>query len=235
LKILTENIPIEISESTSILTTGTKIKIKEYEFEVVPDPAFKDIFQVAKKLGFNGQHWYQEQVKAENQFIDVLKYFLLSYETGELVVRGASQKATLFLDKGDLCGVVCGSVMGEKALQRVLLWQQVQWSWNPLKEVDSLDSSINMDFFKVKKFYKDSIHLWQKIQDLAPPNILKMKVDPTAFNSRQKWNYSEIQVVAAIAEFNQVVDVLNRCPLNDTDIVEKMVHFRKEGLIQIER
>jgi hypothetical protein len=236
LRVLTQNVPIEFPPETNVVSPGLSFKIKDYEFEVLPDPELRGLHRRAKDLGLTQSDWQQARTsEATPSFSDVLKRFLLAGETGELVVRNGAQKAVLLIEEGILQQATTGSVVGEKALQRVFFWPQINWSWNPSQGIETMGQYLHLDYFKVKKLAQDWQLRWPKIHAAIPPAQLVMRISTNTFNQKAAWSFQDVQVVCSIAEFSQVVDVLNRCPLNDIDIFERLVHLRKEGLLEIGR
>jgi hypothetical protein len=237
-KILSQTLAIGFSQAPeSPITPGVTFKIKDYEFEILSDPELLPLFQQAKSLGLTKKEWtktidYNDQPP---EFLDVIKKFLLSGETGELVARDGVHKGVLILENGILQQAICGSIFGEKALQRIFLWERVQWSWNPSKIENDLGSELHYDYFKLRKLVNEWRLRWSRVHTVIPPMQLKIKVVAQVLPKKTQWNYDEVQLLASIAEFSNVHEIMNRCPLRDLEVIEGMIKLRKEGLLEIER
>ncbi len=226
-----------VSDFPNGLIPGDQISILEHRLLIKADESVQDLVQIADSFD---AFTHSESEDMNNtlevaSFENQIRILLGSGVVGELQVQAEMRTGTIYFSHGYIIHAVTGSVIGMKAVQRMLSWNSTRSRFikdhRPSKNLSNLYVNL-LDFDRM-------FHLWRKewlrLSSLAPSLSIKLKVNPMKYSDVSGWNYRDYSVVASIAEFRLVRDILNYCSLTDVEILDSLVSLRKRGLIEIDR
>jgi hypothetical protein len=91
---------------------------------------------------------------------------------------------------------------------------------------------MRLNLLQFTRLLQGAKRLHAKIVPFMPPLSLTLQVDALAFQRKEIWTIPEAQVIAGVAEYQLVRDILNYCPLPDLEIYETLINLRKQGLLR---
>jgi hypothetical protein len=158
---------------------------------------------------------------------------MIQRRTGELRVQAQGKYGSIYFIDGKIEDAMSGSAIGAKALFRILSWDQSHWKLNLNQHTEYDGPSLNMELSEF--LHKTEIWLkdMQKIVAKSPPPNIRIAIEGKNFYNRPAWNANEVQVLASLASSEKVFEVLNSCPLEDHLILETLINFRKQNIINV--
>ncbi len=237
-KPLSRDVPVEVKGDMENLRTGDHIMIGDLKFLVGMDPEVEEIYSIARKLSIIGDetiHESSDEPRVAFSASDLESYFtslLYSQAVGEVQVRSAHRRALIYFNSGVVSHAVSGAVSGLKALLRSVLWTDVEWSFTPDQEHSEIHDTMKLSLLGFTRSVQEARKLLKNVQPFMPPPSVSLLVDPAVFQTKVDWGVAEARVLASVAEYSLVRDVLNYCPLPDMEIYDTLISLRKQGLVK---
>lgn len=238
LKILNPDVRVEVKGDAEHLRTGDGIAIGELKFLVGMAPEVEEIYGIARKLSILGDEDLPEATEAARTSFgeaDLETYFtslLYTQASGEVQVRSGHRRALVYFNAGVINHAVSGAVNGIKALLRAVMWTDAEWSFIPKKEHGELHDTLKLNLLGLTRTVQEARKVLARVQPFIPPQGVSLYVDSQAFIKKDAWSVSEARVLASVAEYVLVRDVLNYCPLPDMEIYDTLIALRKQGLVK---
>jgi hypothetical protein len=225
------------------LRAGDQIQIGELRFLIKMDSDVEEIYSIARRLSIIDDSALESALEDELEEgprvsfkgEDLESYclsLLYSQGNGELQVRSGHRRGVITFYSGIITNAVAGAVDGLKALQRMLLWDSVEWHFVTAKDVQEDCDSMRVNLLQFTRLLQGAKRLHAKIVPFMPPLSLTLEVDALAFQRKEIWTIPEARVIASVAEYQMVRDILNYCPLPDLEIYETLINLRKQGLLR---
>jgi DNA-binding response OmpR family regulator len=82
---------------------------------------------------------------SEVSLVDLLQIFGLNRRTGTLILQYGEQQGRIHLSEGSVVSAILGETTGEKALYRILRWQEGNFRYNPGRADVTRDIARSMD------------------------------------------------------------------------------------------
>lgn len=237
-KVLNPDVPVEVGGDPERLRTGDHILIGELKFLVGMDREVQEIFGIARKLSIledSDLEPADEDPRVSFAGRDLENYFtslLYSQAQGEVQVRSGHRRALVYFSGGVINHAVSGAVSGIKALLRAVTWPEAQWSFTAKRDHNELHDTLKLNLLGFTRAVQEAKKVLKKVQPFIPPSGVSLSVDPAAFRKKTDWSIAESRVLASVAEYSLVRDVLNYCPLPDMEIYDTLITLRKQGLLK---
>lgn len=238
LKILNPDVTIEVRGDLDKLRTGDHVQIGDLKFLVGMNPEVEEIYGIARKLSILGDEEFSESTDGRRVSFsegDLETYFtslLYTQAIGEVQVRSGHRRALIYFDGGVISHAVSGAVSGVKALLRSVMWADAQWTFASKKEHAELHDTLKLNLLGFTRTVQEAKKILKNVQPFMPPPGVSLLVEPQAFLKKESWTVSEARVLAGVAEYALVRDVLNYCPLPDMEIYDTLISLRKQGLLK---
>jgi hypothetical protein len=238
LKILESDVSVELRGAPAKLRAGDQLRIGEFKFLVGMDPEVAEIYGIARKLSILSDEDLEEgsdERRVSFSDADLESYcasLLYTQASGELQVRSRHRRALVYFYGGVIIHAVSGAVHGLKALLRAVMWPDAEWTFFPKKEHGELHDSLRLSLLGFTQALQEAQKIHKKVQPFVPPPGVELLVEPQIFMKKEIWTNSEAKVLASVAEYALVRDVLNYCPLPDMEIYDTLITLRKQGLLK---
>jgi len=221
------------------MRAGDQINIGELRFLVKMASEVEEIYGIARKLSIIddaslGLDFDQgPRVSFEGEDLESFCSSLLySQSIGELQVRSGHKRGVILFYAGIITAAVAGAVDGVKALLRMMMWEGAEWRFVTNKDYREDHDSMRLSMLQLTRVLQNAKKLHSKVEPFMPPTHTLLLVDPASFEKKDLWTIPEARVLASVAEYGVVRDVLNYCPLPDLEIYDTLVNLRRQGLIR---
>jgi hypothetical protein len=231
-----ESAPIQVKGMKGALAPLDQIEVQRNILSLKKPVKVEEFIRLARRMGIIEEKYLLEKVKAEpgiSTIVDVCRDLILSGVSGELRLSSKLKTGSIFFHDGIIIHAVTGSVNGLKALLRMFSWQEAQWRFNLRKQPHSDRTHVRIALNEFSKIYEAWIKAWSKVASFIPPHQMKLKVNAQKYLEKSSFTTKEVKVMAAIAEYTLVRDILNMCTgMVDVEIIQTLVHLRKQGIIE---
>jgi CheY-like chemotaxis protein len=221
------------TEHTPVVITGTPDSIlsKPYQTQAVVSRVGQLVrrAEAAQRLGSDGQHI--EGALTQLAVGDLLQLLGMNRRTGRLTLSEGSANAEVFVTDGRPVHARQGVVEGEKALFRVLAWQQGAFAFAPTPPCATTTITRTME----AALLEGARHVDERQRLLAllphPGVVLRLSathdplVDPHPVTA---------QVLAALAVPKRVEEVLDAGTAPDVDLLAAMASLTDKGWVVAE-
>ena len=238
LKVLTPDISVEVRGDLENLRTGDHIQIGDLKFLVGMNPDVEEIYGIARKLSILGDEEFSESTEgrrvsfSETNLETYFTSLLYTQAIGEVQVRSGHRRALIYFDGGVISHAISGAVSGIKALLRSVMWVDAEWTFVSKKEHSEMHDTLKLNLLGFTRTVQEAKKILQKVQPFMPPPSVSLVVDPQSFQKKEGWSAAEARVLASVAEYVLVRDILNYCPLPDMEIYDTLISLRKQGLLK---
>ncbi len=159
---------------------------------------------------------------------NLIQMMNLLNKNGVLALKGdAGASGEMHVKDGELVHARLGAVEGKKAVQRMLTWATGEFSF----EQRSVDSRRTIEE-RTDSLLLDAMRQIDELRQLGkaiPPRSLRVAVvgRPSDATAEEK------EVLDAVTRYGSVGSILDKCAVDDVDILRALIRFRKEGAITV--
>lgn len=161
---------------------------------------------------------------------DIIQFLHMNKKEGELKLTLGSQVGHIYIKEGDIYNAVFEGVEKEKALYRLLEWNEGGFEFMPKtvdapKKIHSSTSNLLMEGMR-------QIDEVKRIKERFPDqkNLLKMKVEPA--NLPKDLDPVIYDIVKLMKVYARVKDLVDRCPLPDYEVYWTLTEMLSRGFIE---
>lgn len=156
--------------------------------------------------------------------------------TGILSVKAAlpGQQGFVYFLQGKIVGAVVGQVRGLKAIYRMFLWDDPQFSFAK-RDPDDLDVQEHLTL-AVKYIRVEGESLRQRFNGLRrelPPGDLKLELEPNSLHAGVRLIPEDFSTLSSVVEFGYVSRVVDYNPLPDVAIYEALIRLKRNQMIRV--
>jgi hypothetical protein len=234
LKVFNRQHKIESSGDLARIRVQDQIEIEGRLLVFRRHSKIEDLKTLARRMDLDLLEPADRQSQART-LADVCRELILSGVKGELRVSSGLKSGAIYFDDAAVLFAVSGSVGGKKGLLRMFSWADPSWHFTIDRTPDVTTVWPRIGLRELNQMHKTWKESWKKIHNLVPPAQVVLKMVPAKFTSRSEWTETEFRVAAAVSEYGRVRDVLNACPLDDSTIIETLIHMRKNGLVELSK
>lgn len=222
---------VEFSGDPDFIRCGDSIVVGNKTFAFRPTKHEEELIHVSRNLGMLSESETDGEIKRQT-LSEVCRGLLLSGKRGELRLASGLKSGVVYFMDSFIVHAVCGSTSGRKALLRMFSWEQPNWTFIDGKVPESQATDVRIGLTAFVQFHREWRAVWARIRNMAPPPTLKLHANAGRFHTKIDFRVDEFKILAAVCEYPLVRDILNNCPLDDTQIIEGLIEMRKQGLIE---
>lgn len=149
---------------------------------------------------------------------DVLKYLCRGNRTVALVVKKRADEGRIFFENGQLIHAELGKVRGDKALYRILGWQEVAFEVQELPS-DSVVRSIEVPFDTLVTEGLQQADELEKLAGLLPPLVVPLRLDENCPLPLCELSPAEIEILQELIRHQTISRILEESPMTDFRIL----------------
>lgn len=190
------------------------------------------LLKVEKSIEVKGESKEVQGNLAQMPIVDILQIFNMNKKEGVLVLRRETeaQEGMIFLTEGEIINAVIGAVKGEKALYRLLGWQDgtfeyIPKNFNPEVSIEKPTDALLMEGMR-------QLDELRRIEEEFPSMDahLYMKIEPRKFPSELRPVTKE--VLALLEFYKKVSDVVNNCAYPDFEVMITIHTLVSKGILE---
>lgn len=232
-----QDLRVRSKNREDFVSTNDELEVDGSLLRLLPSHQAQELASLSRRFGLFSTNQSKELLfdSGESpQFLSgVLRDLLASNVSGALHVTAASKAGVVHLMDGRIQAVHSGWAVGLKALERMLAWDAPRWRFNaderPEFEVDTLW----LDLAQFTKVHAEWRAKWAGLRGLVPPPHLRLRVRAQEFLQQGEFGALDHLVLASVAEYGLVQEVINNCAARDVLVFEALVRFRRAGLIEV--
>ncbi len=161
---------------------------------------------------------------------DIIQFLHMNRKDGDLRLAFGSQTGHIYIKAGDICNATLEGVEKEKALYRLLEWNEGSFEFVPgqidiHKKIDSSTPSLLMEGMR-------QVDELKRIRERFPyrKNFLKMKVEPA--NLPKGLDPAIYGIASMMKVHARVNDIVERCTLPDYEVYRALTDMLSRGFIE---
>lgn len=156
--------------------------------------------------------------------------------TGVLRIKGKEpqfQGRVSFL-QGRPVGAVCGEARSLKAIYRMFLWENVDFTF---ERQEAAEMSVEEQFpvsLREICLEGESLHArFEKIRQQVPPAQLKLQLEPSTLKPTTSLDRAMFSTLSSVVELGKVAQILDYNPLPDVVLYECLIGLKRQGVIRV--
>ncbi|MEE9218164.1 MAG: response regulator [Acidobacteriota bacterium] len=161
---------------------------------------------------------------------DLLQLMSLNSKTGVLRIE-AEEIGKIYFHSGQIIHASLDSVVGLKALYRMLAWKEAHFELEPLEE-ESVDQTIHEPTQNLLMEGFTQIDEASRLDGKVPGSGEPLKAK-TGAATPEDLSDPERQVLQALKRETTLATLLNRLPLSDLQILEATASLTERGLVEV--
>jgi len=166
---------------------------------------------------------------SEVSLVDLLQIFGLNRRTGTLVLQHGPQQGRIYLSEGSVVSAVLGETTGEKALYRILRWQEGNFRYIPGHADVTLDISRSMDALLMEGMRQ--LDEWDSLVKLMPPPGTVLKLSKSRDELPQNMRPVTQEILLLMEFYNTLKDIIERSAYTDYDVCQSILGLIQKGII----
>ncbi len=156
--------------------------------------------------------------------------------TGTLSIqsKGELQGRVDFL-QGRPVGAVCGEARSLKAVYRMFLWDEPQFSFTRRDPNETLvDDEFVLSLREICLEGEAYYRRFEKIRAQLPPAQLRLILEPSSLHGGTMLDRSQFSTLSSVVELGKVSQILDYNPLPDVVLYECLIGLKKSGVIKVQ-
>lgn len=184
----------------------------------------------ARARQFGGQEKEIEGNLAQIALIDLLQIFALNHKNGVLKLSHKAEQGTLFLVNGLVVNASLGKVDGEKAVYRLLRWDEGKfWFFPGVPEVERRINSAT-DHLIMEGLRQNDEMIAQAAQLPQPETHLALRIPRDRLPQGMRPATQEI--LLKLEYYPRVADLLDQCMVPDFEILQLLKLLIEKGVVE---
>jgi hypothetical protein len=128
----------------------------------------------------------------------------------------------------------CGETHGLKAIYRMFLWEQAEYSFTRREASDTkMEEHFNFTLREICHEGESLQGRFEKIRNQVPPPQIHLQIVPAGLNTSTKLGRPEFSTLSSVVELGKVSQILDYNPLPDVVLYECLIELKKHGLIRV--
>jgi DNA-binding response OmpR family regulator len=184
----------------------------------------------ARARQFGGQEKEIEGNLAQIALIDLLQIFALNHKNGVLKLSHKAEQGTIFLVNGLVVNASLGKVDGEKAVYRLLRWEEGKfWFFPGVPEVERRINSAT-DHLIMEGLRQNDEMIAQAAQLPQPETLLALRIPRDRLPQGMRPATQEI--LLKLEYYPRVADLLDQCMVPDFEILQLLKLLIEKGVVE---
>jgi DNA-binding response OmpR family regulator len=184
----------------------------------------------ARARQFGGQEKEIEGNLGQIALIDLLQIFALNHKNGILKLSRKAEQGTLFLDNGHVVNASLGKVDGEKAVYRLLRWEEGKFWFFPGKPEVEKRIAAATDHLIMEGLRQNDEMIAQAGQLPRPEAHLALRIPRDRLP--QGMRPSTQEVLLKLEYYPLVADLLDQCMIPDFEILQLLKLLIEKGVVE---
>lgn len=167
----------------------------------------------------------------EGDLVNVIQLITFLKKTGELEIRASGEEGVLAFREGQLSAIHLGEVVREKALGRMLAWDEGSFSFTPKEISDKSELGTPAEFLIMDAVReKDEL---EYIRPKLPPMDARPEVDRTkvAETPEGELGEAELGIIFMLAQGAKLQDLVDMLTETDASILKTVVELKDRGIL----
>lgn len=220
------------------LLPGLRFRLNEFEFIAKKSPLIEDLHRLMRDSGAEAPA--PRNLSPSSSAGDIIMEALVCDWDGTIELESfQKQVGIVYVDRGRVSGAVCGSVLGLKALERMLRWQvQRAQLIADRGAAGSMESSLaatahgldlNLSEFHqlIRAVEKNAV----QVEQLKPPAGLRLEIQPKVLFEKGIHSCHELEVLYSVSQHQRCFEIINYTRLSDRDIIIQLVNLKQSGIL----
>ena len=166
---------------------------------------------------------------SEVSLVDLLQIFGLNRRTGTLVLQHGDQQGRIHLTDGSVVSAVLGETTSEKALYRILRWQDGNFRYNPGHTDVTRDISRSMDALLMEGMRQ--LDEWDSLYNLMPPPGTVLRLAKSRDELPANMRPVTQEVLLLLEFYNTLSDIIEKSTHTDYDVCQSILGLIQKGII----
>lgn len=167
----------------------------------------------------------------QGNLIDIIQLVAFLQKTGTLTLEHENSAGEIAFDKGQMVAMTLGNAEGEKALGRLLNWEQGTFAFKPEEQVEVTNRLAKSSDFMLMDAMRERDELLVRKEELpalsAKPHVLRIADRETDELQDLSWQVYELGL-----EGKPVLEMLDACIEPDTQIYSALLSLRDKGVLE---
>lgn len=165
----------------------------------------------------------------EVSLVDLLQLFSLNRRTGVMTLTHDGSEGKVYLRKGDVVSTVLGETKGEKALYRILQWDDGAFHYQPIEFTVSRNIARSIDALLMEGMRQ--LDEWDSIQDQMPPGSAVLKLNKNQDDMPRDLRPVTEEVLLLLEFYSSVADIIEKSSYTDYEICKSILGLIQKGIL----
>ncbi|MDF1536105.1 MAG: DUF4388 domain-containing protein [bacterium] len=166
----------------------------------------------------------------EVSLVDLLQIFGLNRRTGTLTLLHGEQEGKIYLVNGSVISTVLGETNGEKALYRILRWQDGTFRYHPGEVNITRNITRSMDALLMEGMRQ--LDEWDSIYRLMPPPDTVLELAKSREDLPQNMRPVTQEVILLLEFYSTLKEIVEKATHTDYDICRSILGLIQKGIVR---
>jgi len=165
----------------------------------------------------------------EVSLVDLLQIFSLNRRTGILTLVHDDEKGTVYLNNGEVISTVHGEINGEKALYRILRWNDGTFHYTPDQFTVSRNIARPIDALLMEG--KRQLDEWGALQAKMPPGGSVLKLNKGQEELPRDLRPVTEEVLLLLEFYSSIDDIIEKSKHTDYEVCKSILGLIQKGIL----
>lgn len=166
----------------------------------------------------------------EVSLVDLLQIFGLNRRTGTLVLIHGEEEGKIYLSNGSVVSTVLGETNGEKALYRILRWQDGTFRYLPGEVNITRNITRSMDALLMEGMRQ--LDEWASIFNLMPPPDTIIELAKPREDLPQNLRPVTQEIILLMEFYSTLEEIVEKATHTDYDICRSILGLIQKGIVR---
>ncbi len=166
----------------------------------------------------------------EVSLVDLLQIFGLNRRTGTLLLLHAEQEGRVYLENGSVISTILGETNGEKALYRILRWEDGTFRYLPGEENVTRNITRSMDALLMEGMRQ--LDEWSSIYKLMPPPDTVLELAKSRDELPQNLRPVTQEIILLMEFYSTLAEIVEKATHTDYDICRSILGLIQKGIVR---
>ena len=166
----------------------------------------------------------------EVSLVDLLQIFGLNRRTGTLLLIHGNDEGKIYLSNGVVLSTVLGETNGEKALYRILRWQDGTFRYLPGEVNITRNITRSMDALLMEGMRQ--LDEWDSIYNLMPPPDTVLKLVKPREDLPQNLRPVTQEIILLMEFYSTLEEIVEKATHTDYDICRSILGLIQKGIVR---
>jgi len=165
----------------------------------------------------------------EVSLVDLLQIFSLNRRTGILTLVHDDEKGTVYLNNGEVISTVHGEINGEKALYRILRWNDGTFHYTPDQFTVSRNIARPIDALLMEGMRQ--LDEWDALQAKMPPGGSVLKLNKGQEELPRDLRPVTEEVLLLLEFYGSIDDIIEKSKHTDYEVCKSILGLIQKGIL----